>query len=765
MTADQRRLHEQHWRERLRKQSPHEWLLPVRVRWDLPWDARGVVIEQGRRDWLNEAKLDAVLSPEAAEDPWLDDTYVIDRSFVALPGCAHLPTGEPLTPWVTTSADGAELNTVETLIGMRQRMIDGMARDPFNHGWISEHWRGPLIRLCQRRLANPGVMLTLMVLGGNRLGKSWTIMHLLMCNFSYPVRPPGARDNPGWDAKIICAHETEAESQRLHHPYAYHFLPAQLKPGDGKKLKGAERQITDTFTYQGGKFVNNAFGVVRVAEDGTRHGGEWSFRNYRQDLDTFQGGEANCIFLDELCPQEHFDTTPARIASRTEPTRQPEYLAMIRELLALLEAGEPMHLLPRRLLGALAHGVRFWTVTPINGCTASVKTALSAVKYAGWRVAPILKQLFKPAADPDFPPQSKWQLEGGQRIAPDWLVPTHGSTPDPTFQIELLPTSMNIWKPAYHSQMSSYKHAGRQALTMRLYGYVRGTFASDFSAYDESRHVGDWSTLANDGTLYEFLDPAPHKPWFMQWAIVDKLGRLHVLQEWPCWWKEGDEDKGIPVNGGNPGPWAVPSRGDRWNGDEGDAQKLRLNWSPDEYCRHIWLMRMRIVEQFKKQGREYLGKTLKAKLEWKDKPHWTLEGEFAIPEWTVMDPVWCAEDDEGNRARSFEEITLQDEFQYELEHGFEIKKGARGSDISVRSERINKWLTGTVMGQPMFQINRECGNTRWALSTFSTPAFRNKTKSNDEACKDPIDALGYGCMRELRFVDRTADYIEDDGRR
>lgn len=51
------------------------------------------------------------------------------------------------------------------------------------------------------------------------------------------------------------------------------------------------------------------------------------------------------------------------------------------------------------------------------------------------------------------------------------------------------------------------------------------------------------------------------------------------------------------------------------------------------------------------------------------------------------------------------------------------------------------------------RINRQCGNTRFALTTFSTPAYRKNTKAGDEACKDPVDALGYGNMRELCYID------------
>jgi hypothetical protein len=773
MTTQERIEFQREWQSYLDKQAPHEWLMPVRVRWDMPWDERGAVMELGRRRCLNEDKLDAVLSEAAATDPWQDDTYLIDREFVAMAGCEFTPTGEPITAW--TGVDG--VSTVKTLVQARQSLINTMGKDVFNLGWISEHWRGPFIRLCRAHLANPGVMLTLMVLGGNRLGKTYTVVHLLMCNFAYPVRPPGQEMNPDWDARIICAHETDDNSCEYHHPLVYKFLPNALRPADGRKLSNQERKhgdsTGDSFNFDKGKFVNDKFSLVKEI-DGRRHGGNWQFRNYHQKVDSWQSGEANCIFLDELVPQEHFDTTPGRVSSRTDPTKYPEYREKITRLLAMLESGTPMQHLPRELLGAMAHGVRFWTVTPINGFSASVRTALAAVKYAGWKVAPILKALFKPADSPDYPAEETWQVEGGQKVPPDWLVPTHGSTPDPTFLIELLPTSMNIWKPAYHSQISSYKHSGRKSLTLRLYGYVRGDYASDFTCYDESMHVAfnEWAGLSHEGTLYEFIDEAPSKPWTIIHALIDPRGVQNVLQEWPCWWKNDDgTDNGIPINGDLRTQWAKVSTGDRWNGDEGEAQDLRLGWSEPEYCRQIWQLRKRIVDEFKKIGRDYKGKTWTGKLEWPlQGAHWTLEGTFAIPEWTVGDPVWSPMADDGKRVGEDETESLQDRMYFTMAKeapGTEIwiGRGERGSDIGVRIQRISSWLSRSIVGRPAMRINRQCGNLRFALSTFSTPAYRKNTKSNDEACKDPIDAMGYGNMRELRFVDSDQPFITDSGRR
>jgi hypothetical protein len=758
MTEIERIEFQRDWQAFLDKQTPHEWLLPVRVRWDLPWDERGAVMEMGRRRCVNEEKLDAVLSEAAARDPWQDDTFILDREWVRMGSCSVTSTGEPITAW--QGPDG--VSTVRTLVKVRQRLIDSMQKDVFNLGWISEHWRAVFVRLCRARLLNPGVMLTLMVLGGNRLGKTYTIIHLLMCNFAYPVRPPGQEQSPDWDARIICAHETQDASEDYHHPLVFKFLPEALRPADGRKLSNRERKFSDSvgdaFNFDKGKFVNGKFSLVREIE-GKRHGGHWLFRNYHQDVDTWQGGEANAMFLDELVPQDHFDTTPARIAARCSPTSTPDYRAKIERLLVLLESGVPLQQLPRELLGVMAHGVRFWTVTPINGFTSSVRSALAAVKYAGYKVAPILRKLFKPADKAEIPPEDEWPLENGLRVPPDWLVPTHGTTPDPTFLVELLPTAMNIFKPAYHSQMAAYLHAGRKDLTMRLYGYVRGDFASDFTAYDETRHVVDWDGLACEGTLYEGVDPAAARPYFMQWALVDPQGRLNMLQEWPCWHANPDgSHNGLPIGDQPPRPWAVVSKKDRWNGDEGEAQN-NLDWTDAQYCRHIWLMRKRIVEEFKARGREYKGKVWEGKLVWPEQgEHWTLEGTFAIPAWTVCDPVWCPMDDEGNRVGESETESLQDVMYFNMAKkapGTEIwlSRGERGSDIGVRSRKISEWLRREIASSPAFRINRECGNTRFMLSTFSTPAYRKDTKKDDEACKDPFDVFGYMAMRELRYVE------------
>jgi len=107
MTSEQMLAYQRDWEARLAEQAPHPVYLPVRVRWDLPWDDRGAVVEIGARVAVDEARLDGDAAA-ARRDPWADTSFVIDSQFVQWPGYDLLitPDGVPMVPWAVDGPDG-----------------------------------------------------------------------------------------------------------------------------------------------------------------------------------------------------------------------------------------------------------------------------------------------------------------------------------------------------------------------------------------------------------------------------------------------------------------------------------------------------------------------------------------------------------------------------------------------------------------------------------------------------------------------------------
>lgn len=686
MTELERIQTRQEWEARLGRQTPHAVYQPVEIVWDAPWDETGCTLRMRERLAI-------------------DESYLHDLRY-------HERVQEMRVTW----------EQVKQWEELRKSWIKRMAKDPFQFGWISEYFRPILVELCRKRLAHPGEVIEMLLTGGNRPGKTKTLLHLADCNFIYSPRPPGFEHDEAWQAQVMVLHESEKMSRLWHHPEIFNHLPADLKAQARKKST-----VDTAFNYNAKGFTNDWFQVLVKVKDETGNeftgGGKFEMRNYGQEEDSFQGGEYNTILSDELIPPPLVKTLNARLASRVEMTREPWFVARIQKLLALLEAGEPFHLIHRALLGAVLQGVHVIAFTPIKGYTATVKMFLAGARKYGWADAPVLKTMAG---------------------APKTQVPRFAQPPDPLRLVAYVPTSANIWKPAYHAIMGGAMSGGHRQVRMKLYGDVEQDQRSEFSAaYEPEIHLCDWKQLPRSGTIYEVFDPAGAKPWAMGWYLVDELERVWMVQEWPC--------ESIDINGCLPGPWAVVSTGDRLNGDEGPAYELRLAWSLSRWTRQIWEGRERIVQMMAKTGEPWKGAVEKRKLVLAPGKEDEERSYIAI-ERSIIDSRFA-----GTRIdnpKGGEQVTV-------LERLFDDVNGilcepAEGVALDEGNLLIADKLAERVLGdQAALRINRECSNTQFTLANYTLPQFRENTAKKDEACKEWRDLLAYLLLAKPEFVDTT----------
>jgi len=727
MTEVERLRYRRDWEERLGKQVPHEVHQPLEILWELPWDETGCTLRKRMRLAVDESSLEELRYHEDVQDMRV--------------------TWEQVKQWEE----------------VRKGWIARMRSDPFEAGWISEYFRPILIGLCRKRLAHPGKVLEFLQTGGNRPGKTNTWIHLLMCNFIYSLKPAGYEmdeANPGedpWKGSVMLLHETEGMSRKMHHPVVFHHLPRDLKAQARKKAT-----VETAFNYNAKGFTNDWFQVFAKVKDerGVEYlgGGRWELRNYGQAEDTFQGGEYNSIMSDELIPPEMLKTLNARLASRVELTREPWFLERIRELLRLLEGGMALTLISRALLGAVMQGLHVISFTPIKGYTATVKLMLAGAKKYGWAEAPVLET-----------------MAGVE----DTRVPRFAQPTDPLRWVAFLPTSANIFKPAYHAVMGGALSGGVRQVRMKLYGDVDQDQKSEFSAsYDPVVHLCDWKDMPRQGTIYEVFDPAGAKPWAMGWYLVDELQRIWMLQEWPC--------EVIKINGGLPGPWAVVSVGDRMNGDEGTAYELRLGWSIARWVLQIWEGRARILEMMAKTGEPWQGgrevrELVKAgtanQIRRKTRvlfpndvedegsadrqagvPVVLPENEFVKVGVSIIDSRFAGT--KMDNPKGGEQITV-------LERLFDdpnsiLCEPAEGVALDEGNLLIASKLAERVLDGAALKINRECTNTQFMLANYTLPEFREVTAKKDEVCKEWRDLLAYLLLSgprhlDARLFERNAD--------
>jgi hypothetical protein len=752
MTTQQLQLFRQQWEAELAKQSKHSVYLPVRVRWDLPWDETGAIVETGIRVSVDESRVAEPLTDASRANPWLDPRFVVQSQRVQWAGSYRVP-------WSAVGEGGKTIKPLAILLQARKKLCEGTEKDPFSQGYISEGYRGIFIEMCQLRLERPGAVLELLELGGNRGGKTFEFIRTAVAAWLAAPRPEGTDYGPQWKGRLLIMHAGEKLSADQHQKPFYHLMPASVRAqargaSGSSRMKKAEDQV---FNWTGDRFGNEQFDLcVDIKEpDGTIRttGGEVLFRSYYGDPNTYEGPEYNAILLDEVVPLEVYENMKRGLTSRAAVTNESWFLAEIRRLLDLLKAGVPLNQIPRHLFGLLLQSWIVAMFTPLKGFTQLVRAKLQGIKPSdmyGWYDSPILASMPGVPAG-DYDEGGKLKLGSDKRKVPQYAR-------DPANKNQLIVwfhTRWNCYKPAVNELLELYRAGGYKEVRTRLYGYVESDTSAVFAAaYDSARHLFDWTDLPKDlhGTFYETIDPAGAKPDAIAWDLVDPFQRVTQLQEWPC--------ESWEINSALPGPWAVPSvKSERMNGEEGPVWSLPKP-SISKRILQIWEGRRRVLEKLREAGITYRGKTQKRKLvlEWhaNGKGGITVvkedeEREYIVPHMTIMDGRFASAHTDSVKGN--EDVTIADRF---LEDPNSIRiTPADGVRLTEGDQLIVDALLTENNGKPNLRINRECTNTQFTLTYYTHPKFRDATLAKDEACKEWRDLKAYLLLKRPRYVDPT----------
>ena len=177
----------------------------------------------------------------------------------------------------------------------REEQIARMAEDPWRYGWVNPAWARADAAFASLREQFPKGVTELLVLGGNRSGKSRYFARRAM---QHLVNTPGA--------KVWCLQSTEAASIQNQQPYLWEYLPAEWKPAaSGKLKKGAVANIT--YSQKGG-FTENSFVLP--------NGSQCWFKFYSMEVTSIEGAELTYCWADELVTPDWLEALRFRLLTR-----------------------------------------------------------------------------------------------------------------------------------------------------------------------------------------------------------------------------------------------------------------------------------------------------------------------------------------------------------------------------------------------------------------------------------------------------------------
>jgi hypothetical protein len=177
----------------------------------------------------------------------------------------------------------------------REEQIARMAEDPWRYGWVNPAWARADAAFAELRKKFPKGVTELLILGGNRSGKSRYYARRAM---QHLVNKPGA--------KVWCLQSTESASIQNQQPYLWEYLPAEWKPAaSGKLKKGAVANIT--YSQKGG-FTENSFVLP--------NGSQCWFKFYSMDVTSIEGSELDFCWADELVTPDWIEALRFRLLTR-----------------------------------------------------------------------------------------------------------------------------------------------------------------------------------------------------------------------------------------------------------------------------------------------------------------------------------------------------------------------------------------------------------------------------------------------------------------
>lgn len=654
----------------------------------------------------------------------------------------YSPVVAPITEDDVIACAKAYGGTVEEwavkLVEKREQQLASMARDPLIYGYMP-----PIARVCQALLGLPWAeredgeygaamrkhlgferpVRSLLILGGNRSGKTWFECHTIMRML---LDTPNGR---GW-----MFHQTHQQSVEYHHRLMHELLPA----GWRRKVKSQTEYIS--YNQQMG-FSSDKFVLVNAAE--------CSFRNYSQDSrDAIEGGEPDGVAADELIPGNWAETLEVRLATRNGFF-----------LIGFTPIDGYSGTVAMYCDGSQVVKKRTAFLCPTDGGPELHHLALGLTEPELREVETALKEKRSPRCFPCRPQRCE-----------DWLT---GGTGDPEVpagrRFEEVPRVLRCARPDravvyFHSSdnpfgnprilLEKLARKPRAFVRERFYGIAEKLVGARFATFDERVHVVHACDVPQGGTNYQIVDPCSGRAFFMVWRRDMPDGRIFFYREWPGSY----HIPGIGV----PEPWAEPSTGKEQDGRRGKGQKSP-GWGLAGYKREI----ARLEGWLDTEGTE----STEVELWRRETPAGMTEEEW-VRSWNEKGPAREQiearyMDARFGNTKSFEEggmVTLIEQFEqrvnltffdsstgggkWTVEDGCAMIEDALAYDASRPIDFFNS---------PRMFVSEECRNLIFALKVWTG------ADGGEGATKDPIDCVRMSFLKACGYVPRQREIGQGGG--
>ncbi len=430
----------------------------------------------------------------------------------------------PVYPKVTAELlAGRPVEVGLQLLEGRARMLKAEAEDPFRYGHEPEFWDVVDWEVARMRMAQPGVVLEILIMGGNRAAKT---------EFAAKRSVAGLALNAGWLACLL--HADEGSSRAVQQKRVWKYLPPEWKPDSGKARKTKVQKMN--YNELSG-FTENAFALS--------NGSQCIFKFYSADVTAVEGLEFDGAWSDELIPLNWMEAMEYRLLTRAQKTE--ETAVLCRGLLSRKEKGELVKF-PSEYLGRLYQGVHIVTFTPIQGYTATVDRFANGATTI-WEVPAELLPIF----------------DGAGNLTGHEMVPRVQRCKSATRAIFYFHTYDNAFGGNWQGMKAKLANEPKTKVKERAYGIPAKAYDTRFPLFSKESHVRPASWLPREATWYHICDPCPGRNFSMIWVAVNVHGQCFVAREWP---QPDDYIPGV----GNPGMWAEPCPKGRKDGRKADAQ-------------------------------------------------------------------------------------------------------------------------------------------------------------------------------------------------
>lgn len=234
-----------------------------------------------------------------------------------------------------------------------------------------------------------------------------------------------------------------------------------------------------------------------------------------------------------------------------------------------------------------------------------------------------------------------------------------------------------------------------EEILCRCYGIPTKSSTTVFPNFNRNLNVIPHDKVPTSGvTRYMVLDPAGNKNWFMCWIAVDASDTYYVYREWPDI---------------NVGPWT------KWHGGKyiGGEGSKNLGYGIKDYVDLI--------------GRLEEGETITERL---------IDPRLGAAKYQSEFGSSCIIQDLDKAGLVFQPAP-----------GVEIQDGLQAIQTKMA---YNKNAPIDALNRPHFYISERCQNIIEGLQEYTAEG------GADEAHKDPVDTIRYGCIADIRYIDPKA---------